>query len=270
MKLALITPTPLLRQYGNLPDDDYHLALAHLCSPGNDYETYYRREAKRGAEVILDNSVHENQQSVDTLTLAETAKRIGATTVVLPDQPFRVAETIKATEAANAILRELLPGVKLMGVPHGETSKGYLLCLQRMLQLDIDCVGLVRDCEQWGYDRADFILEVLSYLSPEHKVHVLGGNPHPELVHALGTVVARLGTDQVVGCDTTKPVVYALHRRSLDYAAMRLSRRMGVNVWPGRPKDYFSREYVSDPILRHNVKMYKSWLSGQLTYDYGG
>lgn len=87
MKLALITPVPLLRELVPKYSDRFHMVIAPTVLKSKEYAEYYRHLAEQGDEIMLDNGAYEFGQPITDMEIVEAARRVGATTVVAPDWP---------------------------------------------------------------------------------------------------------------------------------------------------------------------------------------
>lgn len=84
MKVSLIAPTSLIKEYGN--KGSFHLTLAHLLDEKpNEYEKEIK---KSGLPTYLDNGLFENGESVPLEDLMEKATRLKAEYVFAPDVLF--------------------------------------------------------------------------------------------------------------------------------------------------------------------------------------
>lgn len=123
MKLAFITPTKFIEEFGS--QGDFTLALAHLIDTGseNEYEKAIRRA---GLPIILDNGLFENHESVGVLELLSKANGIGAHTVFVPDVLYKKEET--AAELDHAIITRNSVGlheIKIGAVPQADNVEDY-------------------------------------------------------------------------------------------------------------------------------------------------
>lgn len=227
MKIAVIPPASLLHTYGIL-GDKYHLCLSHEVLTNHSYAEFYQRRRQEGDFVILDNSAHEQLegQSLDQLVLA--AKTIGPSEIVLPDRLFFGDDTIERSTEAYARLRQEFPATKLMGVPQGRTISEWVTCLNALLSLGVDTIGISKDYEVWPGGLACRVADV-GERHPSVDIHMLGwGRELWQLREIEESGLVR-------GVDSAKPIVYALHGVELPDVISRET----TPKYPRRKNDFF-------------------------------
>lgn len=141
MKVATILPQNLL---SHISEENYHMCLAHLLfKPGMEaYTEFYKAQcAKEGSYVIMDNGLIEGDpQPIEVLV--EKALKVGAHELILPDVFFDAAETVKAVEGAVKYILDNNVRINLMVVPQGETLTEWSWCAQKLIDYNIECVGV--------------------------------------------------------------------------------------------------------------------------------
>lgn len=255
MKLAVIGPTKLLDKYGDL-GDNYHLLLSTYCVPGSEYEKYYLSARERGHYLILDNAAHEQRTSDPVEKLIRIGQRLGASEVVLPDFPCYGEKTLQAATDAYPMIRDSLPGARVMGVVHGYSFAEFMFCATGLIDLGVDTLGISRDGVLWGMSRADVLSHILTILKPWQEIHLLGADRDPQDAYQLGLFCSAWGA--IRGIDTAKPLVFASHGQRLDPNPISPTQPF----WLGRLPDFFELEELDDELARHNISVYKSWVSG--------
>lgn len=251
MKIAVIPPATLLQSYGIL-GDKYHLCLSHEVLTNVGYAEFYQRRRQEGDFVILDNSAHEQLegQSLDQLVLA--AQYIGPSEIVLPDRLFFGDDTLERSTEAYERLRTEFPSTKLMGVPQGRTISEWVTCLEGLLQLGVDTIGISKDYEVWPGGLACRVLDV-GERHPSVDIHLLGwGRELWQLRNLEESGLVR-------GVDSAKPIVYALHGVELpDVITPETAPK-----YPRRKNDFFvgpkSGEYPEEfhRIARANIAAFR-------------
>lgn len=249
MRVAFITPTPMLQQFAT--KSDYHLVLAHIYKEDAAYREFYKERVAAGDFVILDNSAYELQEAVNVQIILECAKDLNPTAVFLPDSRFDKDRTIALAREAKEVLSG--HGWKLLGVPQGNDLRSILECYRWMGSQDwIDGFGLYEEIgEVAGLGiRKDFLayLEEYRLVYPGKHYHMLGMEEDLTQIQALGSY------RWVNGIDSAKAIVYSLNGILLLHD--------GTDVpYPHRPKDFFSRECPKDLIrmTEHNIAQVKLW-----------
>ena len=201
MKVATILPVShqLLEM-----NNDYHMALAHLIGPsGALYTRFFRQQSHWGRWVMMDNGVVETGTPMSVDDLLVRAERIGADEVVVPDIIDDDLATMSLARVAVPRLKR--EGYRTLGVPQGETLNEWVGCLNELLALGVDTIGL----SKFGPDARSVLLresrkaQVLSGVYVE--THLLGCRT-PGEVQQLDrdyTGVIR-GVDSGVACFYTK------------------------------------------------------------------
>jgi len=121
-----------------------HLVLAHLVDRNKEYADFYKRRAKLGDYIMMDNSAYELKEPYSPGKLIALGRLCGAHAIVLPDYPFQPGQvTIDAAQ-------EFIPQFKAEGydtffVPQSE--KGDLddwinTYNWAANNLDIDIIGM--------------------------------------------------------------------------------------------------------------------------------
>lgn len=86
-----------------------HLVLAHLVDKDKEYAEFYKRRAKVGDYIMMDNSAYELKEPYTPSKLMALARVCGAHAIVLPDYPFQPGKvTIDAA-------KEFIPQFKAEG-----------------------------------------------------------------------------------------------------------------------------------------------------------
>jgi len=268
MQTILIPSIPDLKVFGTGP---MHLVLSHLLSDAR-YFTHYRREATRGAYVILDNSAHEFQLGQPGKILLKQAQLIGASEIVCPDELFSVEGTCKLTDEALSYFssmgyntfRDLNP--RLMLVPQGKTREEYDYCYSCMT-------------DNFSRHRADypevFTKEPVIGISKDYLEMFEGGlydivkmiYPSLELgadIHMLGWgrtlwAYADIARDfpKIRSVDSAKPMVYAMRGICLEAFGE-------IPPYPRRDPDYFNSPIRDGhlSIAQHNVRVFEQVARG--------
>lgn len=108
MRLAFITPTKFVQQFGN--QGDFHLALSHLMSL--DKKTEYEKQiTKNGLPIVLDNGLYENHTPEPLDSLILKAQKIGATHFFAPDILYDTKGTKESLNKTISAVRKAKKGL---------------------------------------------------------------------------------------------------------------------------------------------------------------
>ena len=248
MKVALITPTPLLNKFA--VRSPYHLVLAHEYTTDEAYRQFYKERSEAGDYVMLDNGAYELGESIPTRELYHIASDLNPTAIFLPDARFHTKRTMQlVTEALQFLYGSPW---QLIGVPQGDNLESILECydwLQR--QSGVDGFGLY---EEIGLvaglgNRANFLrhLEETDRVDRSKYYHLLGMEEDMSMIEKLASF------DWVSGIDSAKPIVYGLH-------GIRLLPDGPEAEYPHRPKGYFEiSETQFEDIIVGNIEQTLNW-----------
>lgn len=131
MELAHIVPIAMLDA---LPDSGCYLAISTLVNRYESYAKFYRDRSEEGANVILDNPVHEDlpYDLNDTLMAAH---RIRPRVIVVPDVIDDVDQTMLQALRCAPEIAHYFPQAHLMAVPHAYSMKDYMACAVAMSKI---------------------------------------------------------------------------------------------------------------------------------------
>lgn len=270
MKAGLIPPIPELEEFGR---NSFHLLLSHLIS-NKTYHDHYKRERRRGAYLVLDNSAHEFEIGQRADILLDQAISLQAQEIVVPDQLDDAEGTIEGALSAMEVwyegdraseMRDLNPA--LMFVPQGKDEKEWTECLKELIRTQrfvsrkrsgrTDFViGLSKDYEVWdgGLDHliADWLQPIrrsAEVKGVKIQVHLLGWGRQ---LWDLGFLARKY--PWIRSTDSAKPFVYALRNICLvDYLSTFPPK------YPGRTKRYFKQRLIQTKrlIAINNVRIFK-------------
>lgn len=264
MKTALITPVPHLVGLADLPGDHYHLVLSHIALRSEEYARFYRSLPPEHF-VILDNSAHERGRGDPTPDLIEAWSRVMADEIVLPDRLFFGGDTVQRSRQALDVLQGRLPaGCRYMVVPQGRRLEEWEVCLDQLLDLNPDTVGISKDYEVWDGGLpglVELVQSRLETLDREVLIHLLGWGRKPLQVRQI----ARTLPKGIRGIDTAKPIIYAAH-------GILLPDPDDIPGWdslsyPGRVDNFFLSRLPEgrQAILERNVRILKGLIAGDIT-----
>jgi len=172
MRVATIVPIPHLEL---TRDDDYFLALAHLVHK-HEYRSFFRRAAKRGAFVCMDNGVVETGHAATAVRLLKCAQLLEPDEVILPDELCDSERTLRRSMRALKFLSKKLPETAFMVVPQGKTRMEWIQCVQEMVEWPVATIGISRFLVNAGVykNRLDALRDVPELLESTKDIHLLG------------------------------------------------------------------------------------------------
>lgn len=253
MEASIISPTGLLDRYSKRTD--YHLCLAHLIYNDSHYRNWYQDRIQDGDFVILDNSVIELGRPVSLSELADVAKMIRPSEIVLPDWPADPLLTLnEAREGAPILLKTFR--CKIMAVPQGKTVDEWMWSHEQLCHIDeVTTIGIGKFLKEV---RPDVVRELDRARDPNRDYHLLGtwGNP-----------IEVRGYDQSApwlrGVDTKLPV--RLGQRGI---ALHPDLGMLSSIRP-EPLDFTISLDPLPIITENNVNLFLSWAAGSKTTTWG-
>lgn len=263
MRVSHEVPTSILKESQKFNDYDY--CLLHLTYEYPEYREYYIQAKKQGREVLLDNSLFELGDALTLEQVAQGAKDLNPTWVVVPDCLNDKDTTIKRFqewEKRNFDIGD----TKLIGVVQGRTLSEMVECYNFMsehadkIAIPFDSAafsGLVshngifknreEELEVWCRGRQYFI----GYLIQEGLWNE--NKPH----HLLGCSYAKefkndLYVDYIDTIDTSNPVVAAL--KGLKYNMDGLTTKPSIKLC--ELVDYTVTEEEMQ-LINYNTTMFK-------------
>lgn len=180
-KFAPVAPYHIYQQFvvnGYLPSTV--LLLAHdVVAHKKEYEETFSDPSFEDTTIIMDNSLVELKQAVDSKMVFEAAEAVSADIVVLPDVMGNgyesAAKTLEHWDEWNWLFRDY----QKMVVFHGKSMNDWMesaTTIARGTQNSFDWVALPRKLEEGPnskYSRRDY-LRLAIQLFPNKPVHLLG------------------------------------------------------------------------------------------------
>ncbi|GII96724.1 hypothetical protein [Sinosporangium siamense] len=125
---SVIAPPRYLEAFvAQEPARVHHVAAQHVLSDSA-YRKFFRREAERGAEIIVDNGVFDLGHALPAADLVLAARAVDAREIILPDVLGHGIATIKAGDEAAREIRELSDEFHLCAVLHAADDQEWLRC----------------------------------------------------------------------------------------------------------------------------------------------
>ncbi|MFJ7209672.1 hypothetical protein ACIQWR_39840 [Streptomyces sp. NPDC098789] len=123
---SVIAPPAYLEAFvGQHPARVHHVAAQHVLSDES-YRDFFRREAERGAEIIVDNGVFELGHALPAADLVKAARAVEAREIILPDVMRDGPATLKVSERAAREIHALAgTDFRLCAVLHAEDDEEW-------------------------------------------------------------------------------------------------------------------------------------------------
>jgi len=243
MKIATIVPTAHLNL---IAFERYHMALAHVARKSERYAKWFFDQSCTGAFILLDNGAAELGSGVDVDLLVDTASRVRAAEVIVPDKLSNGRETLKMGELALANPAFLDGPWTLMCVPQGQTELEYLQCAREMSNWPIDSIGISRFLVDRGMvqSRIEVIPKLLDIFGTNVDYHLLGcpddpleafqiNQAYPGIIRGTDSGIASLFTQinkRMDGPGYEKPRIELRFDSELDADLLKLN----VILWRNR------------------------------------
>ncbi|MHA1302216.1 MAG: hypothetical protein ACTSPI_00750 [Candidatus Heimdallarchaeaceae archaeon] len=258
MQLAVITPIHFLEwltRYG----DRYHLILPHVAESSVAYINFYQTRIREGDFVILDNSAHEMGEAGSLDLQISLAKEIKCQEIVLPDRQFFGDDTLERSIEAYHRIREELPGIRIMGVPQGRTFREFLVCLEGLLELGVDTIGIPKALEGWDGGIPVLVFSTIlaaRRLNRDVAIHLLGiGRNFSQFFEIASNDWL---SSHIRGVDSSKPIVYAAGGLVLNS-----NPRGSQPKYPTRQVNFFELTDIDIEAAKRNILIMKKWARGK-------
>lgn len=263
MLVASILPVANLERTIGKP---YHMALAQFIGVDDAYTSFFQERVREGTFVIMDNGAAEGVQP----TIQELIPKIQLlqpSEIVLPDTIYNKEVTLAKGEEAIFVLSQafdegiIRSDAKIMAVPHGETLKEWIACMQEMLMWPIDTIGVSKFITPKYGDKARFkavqaIVDTLKNTDRTIQIHLLGCWEHPKEIGEVEFVYNEFGPT-VRGTDSAIPYVYANMGKKIDEVFERPEYHM----------DFLTKVKLTDELeelLTHNIQKWEDYCNAKL------
>jgi hypothetical protein len=126
--VSVIAPPDYLDAFvAQEPASVHHVAAQRVLTDAA-YCGFFRREAQRGAEIIVDNGVFDLGHALPAADLIAAARAVDAREIILPDVMRDGAATIKASDEAAREIRDLSDEFRLCVALHAADDHEWLRC----------------------------------------------------------------------------------------------------------------------------------------------
>lgn len=243
-----------------LEKDKIHMCLANVARLSDEYKEFYKRKAKEGCFVLMDNGAAEGDQPSNEEILS-LAKEINPTELILTDTLYDSADTVRRSTEALNLYKEGGLTCGFMVVPQGKNLEDWEDCLRKLLALDgVTSVGVSKFISMW---------EEKGYCE------VSGDDARYKALEVIEKVVAETGKDvgvhllgSHIGVFEIKRVKDAFKRvRSSDSAFAYIAAQAGVEVGLDvrRPKGEidFVDGVVDEDLLDKNLQSIRDLLNSE-------
>lgn len=270
IKVAVIAPIPLLTKYAS-QSDNYHLLLSNLFhSP--EYVNFYRERSEAGDFILLDNSAHELGHGEGFDELERKILQVQPSEVVVPDRLFFGEDTLEnAMEFIPQFRDKFGQSIKLLGVPQGRTLEEWTDCLEGLLKLGVNSIGISKDYEVWPGGLQDLAWEVDSVARQTHhlrdedvQIHMLGWGRDLHQITTFEQFNSESTCSCIRGVDSAKPLVFAEAGINLNKELLVLKKKSVK--YPKRPGKFFdfTEGEISSSLGDLNIQVMKDLVSGNV------
>jgi len=148
IKICVITPISHLKTFGSLGEMDMSLTHMIIENGGdNDYAKFYRRQSEQGRFILLDNSAYEMQKQgkgLDPDFVLDAAEVTKPREVIATDVLYDGEATVESTKRFIKCMKDrgVWGNYSVMGVVQGRTKEEWWKCLDEMMRLPVNVVGL--------------------------------------------------------------------------------------------------------------------------------
>lgn len=247
MKTATILPQAFI---GEIKNDDYHMALAHLLdAPGYGvYSSFYEMVGKDPEKfLIMDTGLIEGDAR-PVEELIEKARKYNADEMVLNDVFMDSSATLQESYKALKKIEESGLNIRKMAVPQGNCLEDWVMCAREMLKWPIDTIGIPKVLVklEGSFGRLKALIEIQEELATSGvEVHLLGCWESPLELKVIEGAIRDKTIMPVRGVDSAIAFVYASG---------------GIKISEGPRPDgpvNFAAQHVDMDILRYNIELWK-------------
>ena len=173
MKKIPIYPLTQLERY---LENDYNMFLTHLIRRYPDYSKIAKQST---GYKILDNSLAELGEAMSLRVVLDTAERIDADEIVLPDMFMRGEATLTQIRNSVHMFKEDLKKYSVMAVIHGETVEEVERVYQEVIAInEVDVLGIPKVWEKQFKEeggRSEILKRLVENFGTNNKeIHLLG------------------------------------------------------------------------------------------------
>lgn len=134
--VSVIAPAGYLREFvGQSPATVHHVAAQRVLNDDT-YRQFFAAEARRGAEIIVDNGVFDLGASLPPQQLLHAARAVNAVEIILPDVMHDGPATMRASDRAATELLELGCELRLCAVVHAADDTEWQRCYEHFVTAD--------------------------------------------------------------------------------------------------------------------------------------
>jgi len=207
MKAGIIAPISLLDYYSGFTN--YHVCNPKLLIESQDYLNFYLGRKALGNFLIVDCSITEPREPINSTDLITALTLLKPNLVVLPNSDMNTERTLSLTSGFLNLYKRSLDqlDVGFIGMVQGATMKQCIFC-SKVLSKMVDSLGLPRSMES-SVDRTKFLKEVQIDLP----IHIFGIHSSPEV--EIDNLLS-LEMDNIVGISSDLPVRLGFLCRLLD------------------------------------------------------
>jgi len=208
MKAGIIAPVSFLDSYSGFTD--YHVCNPKLLLDSKDYLNFYLGRKALGNFLIVDSSISEPREPINSIDLIKAVELLKPNLVVVPNSDMNTKRTLDLTARFLETYRSKLVsiGVAPLGMIQGANLDQCLDCY-RSLSKVIGYLGIPRSIES-SVGRTKLLKKIKTVKKP---IHIFGIHADPEVeIEDL----LSLEMDNIIGITSDLPVRLGLLCRLLD------------------------------------------------------
>ncbi|WP_158894043.1 hypothetical protein [Amycolatopsis anabasis] len=141
--VSVIAPPDYLDAFvAQAPARVHHVAAQRVLTDPT-YRAFFRREAQRGADIIVDNGIFDLGHALPPNDLIAAARAVAAREIILPDVLRDGPATITASDAAAREIRDRCDDLRLCAVLHAADDHEWLRCYDQLVSREyVDAIAL--------------------------------------------------------------------------------------------------------------------------------
>ena len=266
IKIAHEAPIDIFEEVQRFTDYDY--ALVHLLEENPRYRDTFERAAKKGREIILDNSIFELEEAFEADRFDQWINRLKPAWYIVPDALEDAYKTIEQMEDWNNKGLGYLGSGKI-GVVQGKTYDEIVDCYNYMnKEAGVDMIAISFDYSyyttsvphpnkyvSWMLGRVKLLGDLLKdgVINVHKKHHLLGCGLPQEF-----SFYKHADYKWLYSLDTSNPVVHAL--KKIPYKDVGLWSKESQKLHELIDTDV---DTIDIDLVRYNIQKFRWFTNGQ-------
>jgi len=265
IKIAHEAPIDIFEEVQRVTDYDY--ALVHLLEQNGRYRDTFERAAKKGREVILDNSIFELEEAFEADRFALWVERLKPTWYIIPDALEDNGKTQLQAFDWHMNYRKGLPG-KAIGVVQGKTYDEIVSCYRYLdNSIDVDMIAISFDYSyytesvphpnkyvSWMLGRVKLLGDLVKdgIINKDKPHHLLGCGLPQEF-----SFYKHADYNFIYSLDTSNPVVHGIKGINYDSDGLWSKESQKLHELIDYPLDNLDINLILD-----NIKSFRQFTNG--------